>query len=338
MKNSKIQDIITKSILEEASSEEIVMLENWRRESSQNESLYKEYTTLWEASANYESIDFQPKAESAYEKHLELLTKEKSNIVDFVSRSTEQITTPKSRTKFFSIRRVASLAAIFVMAFGAMFVFNTMSKTSISADNGVLFTSLSDGSSIWLDEGSTVTYSNGFGTSHRDLTLEGKAFFDVQRNENLAFNIKSNDIDVSVLGTSFTVDTKKGNNIVAVKSGKVSVKAADKEVTLLANEKVTFENNTFNQEVVASEDIAWRNDKLSFNNAPLDQVIADINLFHDDKIVVENDMKNMDCPFTARSLSNTSFDNIIEILKITYDLEIENQANGKVSLTISDCK
>ena len=41
--DSKIQDIITKKILEEASSEELVILEQWRSESSQNENLFQEY-------------------------------------------------------------------------------------------------------------------------------------------------------------------------------------------------------------------------------------------------------------------------------------------------------
>jgi len=336
MKNNKIHDIITKSILEEASSEEIVMLENWRRVSSQNENLYKECTAIWNVSANYESVDFQPKAESAYQKHLELLTKEESKVVDFIPKSADQVTNPKSRTKLFTLRRVASIAALFVMVFGAMVVFNTMSKTTISADSGVLFASLDDGSSIWLDEGSTLSYSNGFGQNHRDIKLQGKAFFEVRRNEKITFNISFNDIDVSVLGTSFTIDTKK--NIVAVKTGEVSVKADNKEVTLHADEKVIFENNAFRQESISAEDVEWRNSKLSFNNAPLDQVIADINLFHDNKIVVASDIKKLDCPFTARSLANASFDNIIEILKVTYDLETENHENGTVSLIISDCK
>ena len=82
----------------------------------------------------------------------------------------------------------------------------------------------------------------------------------------------------------------------------------------------------------------WRNLDLSFDNAPLSQVIADINLFHKDKIVLNSDIKNMDCPFTSRSLKNTEFKNIVEMLKITYDLEIKNLDNGGVALTVADCK
>jgi len=217
-------------------------------------------------------------------------------------------------------------------------VFNNMSNTNLTSDSGVMYVSLNDGTSIWLDEGSSLSYSRGFGESHRDIKLEGKAFFNVQRDESVPFNISTNDIAVSVLGTSFTIDTKNDNNTVAVKSGKVSVKANDKDLTLIANQKATLKNNDLIQSAIDNTDLTWRNNKLSFQNAPIDQVIADINLFHNNKIVVKNDIKNLDCPFTAKSLANTSFENIIEILKITYDLQAENQEDGHVTLTISECK
>jgi len=335
--DSKIQDIITKRILEEVSSEELVILKKWRRESTHNENLYQEYVAIWDASANYTSIDFHPKAESAYQKHLALLDKEEKvgqlNLNKSIPPSTN-----KSSTKLFSIRRLSSIAALFVIAFGAMVVINSMGKTTLTAEEGVTFASLEDGSSIWLDQGSSLTYSRGFGENHRNLKLEGKAFFDVKRNENLSFKISSNDLDVSVIGTSFTIDTKDGKNIVSVKSGKVSVSASGKEITLVANDKVSFENNHFVEQQAEVADVVWRNQNLSFNNAPLGQVISDINLYHGNKIELDVDINHLDCPFTARSLANTSFENIIEILEITYDLEIENQENGNVSIKFSDCK
>ena len=338
MDKIRIQDIITKSILEEASSSELMMLENWRKESKKNENLYQEYATIWDASSNYRPIDFQLKADLAFNKHLDLLSKEENKIIHLTSNTTSRPTASQPTTRFFTLRRLASVAALFVLILGGLVVFNTLNTISISANNGVAFASLEDGTSIWLDEGSSLSYSSGFGKDHRNIKLKGKAFFDVHRNETLAFNIVSDEIEVSVLGTSFTVDGKEGKNSVSVKTGKVSVKVDDEEITLVADEKAIFENNKFTQLAVTDKDVVWRNSNLSFGNAPLNQVVADINLFHGDRIVLNNDINNLDCPFTARSLANTSFENIIEILKITYDLEVENQENGNVLLTISECK
>jgi len=339
MKNLVIENIITKKLLEEATSEELLLLDKWRKESQQNENLYQDYATIWSASANYPSIDFESNKESAYQKHLDLISAEKENIVQLVPQSSTTKSTTSGFTRVFTLRRMASVAALLVIVFGAMVVFDTMNTTTILAVDGISFVSLEDGSAIWLDEGSTVSYDSGFGEYHRDIKLEGKAFFSVKQNKNIGFNISSSDMNVSVLGTSFTLDTKSGNNIVAVKTGKVAVEINNKKITLLPNEKVSFVNNDFIEGIVSDDDIMWRNKNLSFENARLDQVIADINLFHNNKIVLKGDNKNLECPFTSRSLAETSFENIIEILKITYDLQTQdNTQDGNITLTISDCK
>lgn len=338
MKNFEIQNIITKKLLGEASSEESLLLEKWRAESEENDTLYKEYSEIWNASANYKAVDFQSKTEAAYQKHLDLLTQEESKVVELQPKVDKNQNEAKV-FKLFTMQRVASIAALFVIVFGAMFVFNSFNTTSFNAGNDVMFVSLEDGSSIWLDAGSTVSYDSGFGEYHRNINLDGRAFFDVKKNKDIEFAITSNDMNVSVLGTSFTVDTKADNNVVSVKTGKVAVTSGDKKVTLLPNEKVRLVDNSFINEVASPSDVSWRNEDLSFNNARLDQVIADINLFHDNKIVLDSDSKALDCPFTSKSLKKTSFENIIEILEITYDLQVEkNLEENNISLLISDCK
>lgn len=340
MDKSKIQDIIMKCLLEEASSDEHLLLEAWRKESDQNEALYQEYSSIWNATAEYTpSIDFHSKTESAYQKHLDLLANEEGRVV-WMKPNTASIQKSSSSTRIRTLylRRVASLAAILVVVFGAVTFFKTMGTTSILAEGDVLFAALEDGSSIWLDEGSTVTFNKGFGVDHREISLEGKAFFDVVRNESVPFNINTNDLQVSVLGTSFTVDARQDKNTVAVRTGLVKVESAEKEVTLSADQKVKLENDNFTEMTASDEDVKWRNEILTFDNAPLDQVVSDINIFHNDRIILTNDVKNIDCPFTARSLENTRFEDIIEVLKVTYDLEAEERADGIVALTISDCK
>jgi len=337
MKDSKIQDIITKQILDEATHDEMVMLNEWRKESEENERIYQEYAQIWEASANYEPVDFKPNADDAYQKHMEMLTHEKSNVKTLATHEPMESTSTVKKTKFFSLVKLSRIAALFILVMGAYFAFNHLNTHTISAENGVQFVTLEDGSSIWLDEGAEITYKNGFGTSHRALELKGKAFFDVHRIESVPFTITSGKLDVTVLGTKFTVDTET-ENAVSVKSGKVAVKAAQKEITLQAHEKAIFSNDDFTRSAFSAQDVYWRNQDLSFSSAPLQQVVADINIFFDDRIILESDLNSLDCPFTSRSLAENSFENIIEILKVTYDLELVEKNDGKVRLIISDCK
>lgn len=62
---------------------------------------------------------------------------------------------------------------------------------------------LPDGSSICLNAGSSVTYSQGFGVVDRNITLSGECYFDVAHNEEMPFVVKTHDLDVKVVGTRF---------------------------------------------------------------------------------------------------------------------------------------
>ena len=62
---------------------------------------------------------------------------------------------------------------------------------------------LPDGTQVWLNACSRLTYSQGFGINDRNLKLEGEGYFEVSRNEQLPFIIHTQEVDVTVLGTQF---------------------------------------------------------------------------------------------------------------------------------------
>ncbi|HEX3935519.1 MAG TPA: FecR family protein, partial [Puia sp.] len=64
---------------------------------------------------------------------------------------------------------------------------------------------LPDGTHVWLNAGSRITYNKNFGASAREVDLSGEAFFDVAHNPASPFIIHTSRIDIKVLGTSFNV-------------------------------------------------------------------------------------------------------------------------------------
>ncbi|RYY93322.1 MAG: hypothetical protein EOO11_19915, partial [Chitinophagaceae bacterium] len=64
---------------------------------------------------------------------------------------------------------------------------------------------LPDSTVVWLNAGSRLTYTEGFGVSHRRTELTGEAFFDVTHNASLPFIIQTRDVRIRVLGTAFNV-------------------------------------------------------------------------------------------------------------------------------------
>ena len=64
---------------------------------------------------------------------------------------------------------------------------------------------LIDGTKVWLNAGSKLQYSTGFGQENREVRLVGEAFFDVAKNTALPFDVKTSGLIVRALGTSFNV-------------------------------------------------------------------------------------------------------------------------------------
>lgn len=62
---------------------------------------------------------------------------------------------------------------------------------------------LPDGTLVWLNAGSKIIYSQSFGVNDRHLRFEGEAYFEVTKNRDLPFNVETDDLNVTVLGTKF---------------------------------------------------------------------------------------------------------------------------------------
>jgi transmembrane sensor len=79
--------------------------------------------------------------------------------------------------------------------------------TSVMAENGQISkVELPDGSLVWLNSGSKLSYNNFFSAKNREVALSGEAYFDVTKNEALPLIVDCNGLQVKVLGTSFNVN------------------------------------------------------------------------------------------------------------------------------------
>ncbi|MEE9438203.1 MAG: FecR domain-containing protein, partial [Saprospiraceae bacterium] len=278
-----IETILSKVVTNEASETEMNQLNRWSESSIENLEIYNEYKSLWKAAAGYEPLGFIPETSKAYESHLNLLKKTRS-----LKKESNRFAT------VFNLRTFSRIAAVLTIGIAAMIGFNKLNTHSITADDSMQFVSLQDGSSVWLEAGSTISYNSSFNKSARNVKLDGKAFFNVARNEQKVFNIESADLNISVLGTSFTID----HNTVNVQQGKVSVSAGENKVLLIKNQGVTLIGKKLEKKDVTNSAF-WRNPNLSFDNAPLAQVVADINLYYNSKINIANKIHDTDCPFTS---------------------------------------
>lgn len=152
---------------------------------------------------------------------------------------------------------------------------------------------LADGSRVVLAPGSRLETSAGYGKGSRDVTLDGAAYFDVRHDASAPFTVHAGGAIARDVGTSFSVradavadsgsSSARGRVVVAVTSGIVALRSSaapsDTGVRLVASDRaVVYPDGRVDvQKGGATEgDTAWRQGRLVYRGAPLDEVRADL--------------------------------------------------------------
>lgn len=120
---------------------------------------------------------------------------------------------------FKSWFRFLSYAAVLVIIVGLVFVLRGSNNggqgvTSVVApQNGVSKITLPDGSNVWLNAGSKITYSNNADNHCREVKLSGEAYFDVVKDAAHPFTVATDKFKITVLGTAFNVRSYAKDNV-----------------------------------------------------------------------------------------------------------------------------
>jgi ferric-dicitrate binding protein FerR (iron transport regulator) len=189
---------------------------------------------------------------------------------------------------------------------------------------------LDDGTKVWLNADSKLTYSKNFGKNGlREVHLEGEAFFDVVKNPEAPFIVHTSALNIRVLGTSFNVKSYADDSRIetTLVEGKVEIdKLVDRtrtrrNVVLQPNQKATFSKESMDinvKEVAAEEVVAWRNDRLVFKSEPFGEVVKQLERWYNVKIHVENEEYAI-CPLTA-SIEKETLEEILNFLAVTHKI------------------
>lgn len=129
---------------------------------------------------------------------------------------------------------------------------------------------LPDSSSIWLSENSTLEYSKDFNTNNRATQLKGQAFFDITKNPNKPFSIKTGSLTTEVLGTSFNIKENDSLVEVSVSTGLVNINVGNQNLQLTPNQKVSY--TSISQKLVKSNTNAQLQQLWFKGEVVLDQV------------------------------------------------------------------
>ena len=197
-----------------------------------------------------------------------------------------------------------------------------------SGQKSVLF--LSDGTKVWLNAASKLTYAREFGTEGtRDVYLEGEAFFDVVHDRERPFIVHTSSIAVKVLGTSFNVKSYSEEETVetTLVDGKVQIVQSDENgrqaaaIDLKPNQRAVFDkvSGVMNvKEVQALNSGLWKEDRLIFDEEPIDNVILQLERWYNVKIHVKK-RGQLNCKLTAR-IGKESLQEVLKLIEATHDI------------------
>lgn len=192
-------------------------------------------------------------------------------------------------------------------------------------------TQLPDGTIVKLNADSKILIPEFFTNDRREVRLIGEAFFDVVRDEKKPFIIKTGDIEIEVLGTSFNVSAYEDgtSKAVSVKTGKVSVKnKLGKSIELEPNEMTTVSTDgALKKQLIDNDDLVfgWMQQKIVFKDHSIDEVFNTLTKWYGIEIQIEKEIKSQK-PYTA-TYKNPALTEVIESISHVYNFKYS--INGK---------
>lgn len=240
-------------------------------------------------------------------------------------------------------RRIDSMqwlkvAAVLIPAIGiALFFFlRPESKqyiTILNPSGQVKLVSLPDGSRVWLNAATKLRYRESF-TDHREIILDGEAFFDVHRDLQHPFTINGGNVTTTVLGTSFNVKAYESDTVtvVTVVTGRVGVKTSSmSRATLTPAGQLHFNrvSKTASTKVVDTiAALAWRKGKLSFDGQSLAEISKTIEYWYGVSIVFRNPaMRN--CRYYMSFENTITLDTLLstmsELTRMKYIVDVNKK-------------
>ena len=193
---------------------------------------------------------------------------------------------------------------------------------------------LPDGTLVWLNAGSKIIYSQGFGVDDRRLRLEGEGYFEVMKNEEVPFEINTKELNLRVLGTKFNFRNYPDDEEVTVNlmEGKVVLRNSIREMPelyLTPNEKMVL-NKVTGQMVKNSTRAAkanvWINDELFFDEELLEDIAKKLMRSYNVKVEVADSLRNKRF-YGSFGISANTIDKILDVMASTQQMNYKYE-NG----------
>lgn len=192
---------------------------------------------------------------------------------------------------------------------------------------------LSDGTNVWLNARTTMTYPAFFTGSNREIRLEGEAYFEVEPDAEKPFIVHTERYDVEVSGTSFNVEAYKGSADfeTALMDGEVLVSShkSSHKIRLTPGYKAVGSDGSLIEGIIENYDIyRWKEGLICFKNMNFPDLMKEFEKCYGIKIIVENKQIGSKV-FSGKFRISDGIDSALRVLQKEgrYTFEHHNEEN-----------
>jgi ferric-dicitrate binding protein FerR (iron transport regulator) len=292
-----VDELIAGYLVQQLKKDELTELQQWLQASDENKNYFLQSQEVWFSAISANSaIRFD--SQKAFQRFL---------ASTITLNGTDQTEIPtKYKTRFFELNfiRVAAAVAVLLVFMGIGYLvgnggsYTQLANVKVESPSGSRTKMyLPDGTLVWLNAGSTLIYSQDFGKSNRNIEITGEGYFEVTKNKELPFSVKTDEMTVRVLGTKFNFRNYSDEDeaIVTLVEGKVRLKSSslnNNELFLEPDQQAVFsksDSKTVINKVRAKYASDWTKGLISFDEEKLGNIARELERLYNVQITIADD-------------------------------------------------
>lgn len=322
--NSSRFDVLAALVLSgQSSEEEVVEFEEMLNASKDKQIIFEKLKRAWQTDLMYAKSDYQKQSVDLWRKY-----------------QLERWSIKKNR--WYKSIKVAASVAILVAAGLAFMLFNSHPEPQTISEvkqiiketkpGEKLRTMLPDGTIVYLNAGSRLTYPDNFGDASRIVELTGEGYFEVAEDKIRPFTVRTHSMDVTALGTEFSVNVSKNNSqdLVALVSGKLLItnnKDEQIKIDIGYTVRLSREDHSFTKsDINYLTEVAWKDGALHFENDSFNEIVKTLALNYGVEFIQDSRLKRINDTYTG-TFKNESLDNVLKVL--SFSMNFNYEINGK---------
>jgi ferric-dicitrate binding protein FerR (iron transport regulator) len=239
-----------------------------------------------------------------------------------------------------TLSRLAASVAMLIVFFGAWYLFQPVTESFATGYSNRRSVVLSDGTEIMMNANTKITAKRSWRFAPpREVWVDGEAYFLVKSHKDEVgyknFIVHTFDMDITVTGTQFNVNTRSKGTRVFLNEGKIEVALKEnpsrRVMQMIPGESLAYSGmqdpQTARKEIVEPDaQLAWKSGYFSFNNTPLSEVLEMVYSTHGVRITVE------DSTLLGETISgrvpNSNVDELVNSVSKLFNLKHSRNGSG----------